>query len=83
MDCIISNESMMDAKYIDGREDGREEGLTIGRIQGWENGWSEGWMSGKEKGIREVAAKMKNSGIPIQTIANVTGLTAEELADIR
>lgn len=87
MDCIVSNESMMDAKYIDGREDGREEGLTIGRIQGWENGWSEGWMqgeeSGKRKGVIEMAAKMKNTGIQLQTIANVTGLTAEELADIR
>lgn len=41
--------------------------------------WRDGYEDGKEAGIREIAANLKKSGIPIDIIAANTGLTVEEI----
>ena len=63
-----------------GREEGREEGLAKGREEGRE----EGLAKGREEGVRhekeENARKMKVLGMTSEVIAQVTGLTAEEIS---
>lgn len=54
---------------------GREEGLAKGLAKGRE----EGLAKGREEANRETARKMRQMGLPVATIAKVTGLTAEEI----
>lgn len=41
--------------------------------------WRDGYEDGKEAGIREIAANLKKSGIPIDIIVANTGFTEEEI----
>ncbi len=49
----------------------REEGIA--------EGMEKGMAKGREEGIAEVARKMKRKGIPDDMIAEVTGLSADEI----
>jgi predicted transposase/invertase (TIGR01784 family) len=59
-------------------------GLNHARREGRQEGRREGIQEGMEKGVRkgrrEVAAKMKKSGIAIGQIAEITGLSLEDIA---
>ena len=62
------------AKYEASKE-GREEGLKEGREEGLKEGREEGLREGSIK----IATKLKALGIPIATIQESTGLTADEI----
>ena len=53
---------------------------------GIEQGRSEGEAIGLEKGAaqkqREIAKNLKHAGIPVDVIAEYTGLTTEEIEDL-
>ena len=59
-------------------------GIEQGRAEGHAAGLSEGKAIGLEKGAaqkqREIAKNFKHAGIPVDVIAENTGLTAEEIA---
>ncbi len=57
--------------YRKGREDGRAEGLVKGIEKGMEKGREEERLS--------IVLKMKSINIPVETIAEVTGLSVEEI----
>ena len=57
----------------------REEGIAEGMEKGMAKGREEGMAKGREEGIAEVARKMKRKGIPDDMIAEVTGLSADEI----
>ncbi len=57
--------------YEDGREDGKEEGRK--------EGIEEGRKDGEQKGIEKVARNMKLKNIDYNVIANVTGLSIDEI----
>ena len=57
----------------------REEGIAEGMEKGIAKGREEGIAKGREEGIAEVARKMKRKGIPDNMIAEVTGLSADEI----
>ena len=63
------------------REQGREEGLEQGREQGRTEGREEGRAEGEIVKQREIAAKMKSLGMPVETICEATGLSPETVAD--
>jgi len=67
----------------EGREQGLAEGLAEGRAEGREQGLAEGRAEGraegKEENRRENAKKMKALGISEAIIAQVTGLTIEQI----
>lgn len=73
--------------YVDATEFGRLEGLEEGREEGRKEGIEEGKKEGKEQGKREakieVAKEMKKNNLPIELIAKVTGLTKEEINNIK
>ena len=64
------------------REKGRQEGETIGIEKGIEKGRQEGETIGIEKGVRLTACRLLHTGLPIEVIADVTGLSLEEIAGI-
>ena len=78
-----------------GREEGREEGHKVGKEEGLKVGREEGHKEGKEEGLKEgraegarqksfdIAKRMLEKGIDIETISELTGLTAEEFSMLK
>ena len=80
------------------RESGREEGLKVGREEGHKKGHKEGkeegLKEGKEEGIKEgreegakrnscdIAKRMLEKGIDVETISELTGLTEKEISEL-
>lgn len=54
------------------------EDYTVWRIEGR----FEGLTEGQAKGVSDVAAKMKQMGMPVEAIVQATGLTANELSQL-
>ena len=69
-----------------GREEGREEGLKVGREKGLEEGHKKGHKEGKEEGAKQksfdIAKRMLEKGIDIETISELTGLTEKEISEL-
>ena len=63
-----------------------KERERIGLEQGRSEGLAEGEAIGLEKGAaqkqREIAKNLKHAGIPVDVIAENTGLTAEEIENL-
>ncbi|MDE7374395.1 MAG: hypothetical protein K2M86_03585, partial [Odoribacter sp.] len=60
--------------------DGKAEGSAEGRAEGRIEGRAEGIAEGEYKAQQRIAANLKKSGLSIQEIAALTGLTPEEIA---
>lgn len=56
------------------KEDGEARGLARGR--------EEGFAEGEAKGIGKVAKAMLASGMPVEQISSLTGLSAEEIGNL-
>ena len=69
-----------------GREEGREEGLKVGREKGLEEGHKKGHKEGKEEGAKQksfdIAKRMLEKGIDVETISELTGLTEKEISEL-
>ena len=59
-------EFLLDQAKREGREEGKEEGREEAR----------------EENTRDIALKMKNSGLDISLIANITGLSVKEIQNL-
>ena len=59
--------------------EGRAEGIEMGLKEGHQIGLKEGREEGKKTAAIEIAAKMKNNGIPHTLIAELTGLSVKEI----
>lgn len=72
--------------WEEGREEGLKEGLTKGQEQGREEGLKEGLKEGENKGRNkerlQMAAGMKQKGIPSEVIAELTGFSLEEIDNL-
>ena len=70
-----------------GREEGREEGHKVGKEEGRKEGKEEGIKEGREEGAKQnscdIAKRMLEKGIDIETISELTGLTAEEISRLK
>lgn len=64
----------------------RAEGRAEGRVEGLEEGRAEGLEEGRAKGVEEArkqsAVRMKAKGFSAEDIADITGLSLEEIADL-
>ena len=60
----------------------REEGLVEGHANGLQEGLAKGREEGREEGFKEVALKMKESGIDISVIAQITGLSSTQIESL-
>ena len=66
--------SLMDGALTEGMEKGMAQGLTQGKAQGK--------AEGKAENASNVAKSMKNKGYPLDEIADITGLSNEEVEKI-
>ena len=71
----------------EGHKVGKEEGLKVGREEGHKEGKEEGLKEGRAEGARQksfdIAQRMLEKGIDIETISELTGLTAEEVSRLK
>ncbi len=74
---MIQNDVLDTAKW-----EGRMEGLAEGKAEGLAEGKAEGLTEGEAKGIRQVAANLKRMGMDIDSIANSTGLSKDEISSL-
>ncbi|MBD9293124.1 MAG: hypothetical protein EGS78_00705, partial [Bacteroidales bacterium] len=69
------------------RETGREEGHKVGKEEGLKEGKEEGKEEGRAEGAKQksfdIAKRMLEKGIDIETISELTGLTAEEVSMLK
>ncbi|MCI7196909.1 MAG: hypothetical protein MR502_06365 [Bacteroides sp.] len=65
------------------KKKGREEGLQAGIEKGREEGRMEGREEGIEKRSREIAVNLLRINLPVQTICEATGLSAEEITKLQ
>ena len=64
----------------EGLAKGMAEGLEKGMAEGLEKGMAEGRAEGVENERLAIAYRMKNLGIDVDLISQVTGLSADEVA---
>ena len=75
-------EYMLKEREHIGIEQGRSEGLAEGEAIGLKKGRNEGLVEGAAQKQREIAKNLKHAGIPLDVIAENTGLTAEEIENL-
>ena len=71
MEALRYQRSVIKTGIIEGRAEGLAEGLAQGRAEGKEEG--------KSENAKEVAKRMKQDGLPIETIARYTGINIKEI----
>ena len=64
------------------KEEGRKEGIIEGREEGRAEGLAEGLAEGEHKKNLENAKGFKEAGTPVAIIAQVTGLSIEEIENL-
>ena len=85
MDRHILENTMTTARgegKLEGYEEGKAQGREEGRKEGREEGREEGRTEGARQKALEIARKMKEQGVPDESIIEITGLTKEELSGI-
>lgn len=90
IDAVMIQNDVLSTAKLEGHEEGRqlglEEGREIGIKEGIEKGIEKGIEQGIEKGIEQekiiTARKLKSLDIPVCTIMQVTGLSAEEIEQL-
>ena len=69
-----------------GEKIGMKKGFEKGKAPGIAEGKAQGIAEGKAQGARDnglaIARKLKAKGMPTDEIANITGLSVEEIADL-
>ena len=69
----------IDTALEKGRAEGREEGRAEGREEGRAEGRAEGRVEGRVEGVIQVAKKLLESGMDIDTIMKMTDLSKSEI----
>ena len=97
MEALRYQRSVIKTGWYEGRAEGLKEGRAEGRAEGRVEGRAEGLAEGEAKGraeakaesekemalrMREMAKKMKEAGMPVETIAHFTQLALEEIEEL-
>ena len=77
-----AEEKALAAKYEEGVGIGVEKGIGIGLERGREEGIEIGVEKGRYAERREMAKALKNNGASLDLIANVSGLSEEEIRNL-
>ena len=74
--------NVLDTAELRGLEKGRKEGRKEGREEGRKEGRKEGIEQGTIEERRKNAKAMKALGLPLETIVKVTGMSADDIAEL-
>ena len=84
LDNLVRDTDVMKTKLLEARIEGEKQGRAAGRAEGLEKGRAEGRAEGIEEGRAEgiltVARNMKQMGMSDGQIAQMTGLSLQEIA---
>jgi predicted transposase YdaD len=64
---------------IKGRQEGEQIGIQKGEQIGIQKGRQEGWQEGRLEEKREMAKRLNSKGMPLSEVAEITGLSEEEV----
>ena len=82
-DIISVEKTLYGSSWRRGIAEGRAAGLAEGRAEGRAEGIAEGKLEGRAEGEaemkRQIAANLKKAGLPIEVIAQNTGLSEDEI----
>ena len=73
LDAIMIQNDVIDTAKLEGRIEGKAEGIAEGKAEGI----AEGKAEGLAEGMRQVASRMKDTGVDVATIVKCTGLSEE------
>ena len=84
----LSRREMEYNTYIaEATEEGYNKGHEKGYSKGHEKGYNEGHKQGIEQGIKQnnidVAKKMLEEKLPLETISKITGLSIKEITELK
>lgn len=90
INAIMIQNDVLSTAAMEGRQEGRQEGLAEGRQEGLAEGRQEGLAEGRQEGLAEGrmeekqanARRMKALNLPVETICQVTGLSAGEIENL-
>ena len=86
-DSVSVERTLIDDSYQKGKEKGKEEGIAEGMEMGMKQGMEKGRAEGMEEGMSqrslEIARKMLAQGMDEAMIMDMTGLTAEEIKQLK
>ena len=90
INAIMIQNDVLSTAAMEGRPEGRQEGLAEGRQEGLAEGRQEGLAEGRQEGLAEGrmeekqanARRMKALNLPVETICQVTGLSAGEIESL-
>lgn len=93
MEALRYQRSVIKTGWYEGRAEGLVEGRAEGRVEGRAEGLAEGEAKGRaeaqaesakemERKMKDMAKKMKDAGMPTETIAHFTQLAPEEIAEL-
>ena len=74
INAVMIQNDVLDSAKLEGRLEGIAEGKAEGKL--------EGKLEGKAERSIEIAQNLKHINIPVEQIANVTGLSIEEIQKI-
>lgn len=76
----LDNKARESQVRLEGLEAGMEKGLAKGREEGREEGMAKGMEKGIKEGELRIAKAMLASGMPIEQVCQITGLSKDELS---
>ena len=82
INAIMIQNDVLSTAAMEGRQEGRQEGLAEGRQEGLAEGRQEGLAEGRMEEKQANARRMKALNLPVETICQVTGLSAGEIENL-
>ena len=82
INAIMIQNDVLSTAAMEGRQEGRQEGLAEGRQGGLAEGRQEGLAEGRMEEKQANARRMKALNLPVETICQVTGLSAGEIENL-
>ena len=79
LSAVMIQNDVLDSAKLEGRLEGRAEGLEEGRAEGRAEGLEEGLEQGRVEERMTNARNLKQLGVPVDVIAQATGLSQEEI----
>ncbi len=82
MDVTTAKNEAKRTGYAEGHAEGHEDGFAEGQAEGRAEGRAEGLAEGQLSTKKEIALKLKLLKLPLQQIADATGLTEKEIKSL-
>ena len=70
-------------KFAEGRAEGMAEGMEKGMAEGMEKGMVKGKAEGEKEAKENIAANLLSLGVSVETIVQASGLSEEEIENLR